>query len=36
MWMRDPMPVTTRIITEASGSTRNAAPMVRSPDAIQV
>src|SRR5580765_3563177 len=30
------MPVMTRIITDASGSTRNEAPMFRSPDVIHV
>src|SRR5262245_44173927 len=36
MWMSEPMPVTTRIITADSGSSRNARLTTKSPDAIQV
>jgi hypothetical protein len=36
MWMSEPMPVMTRIITAASGSTRKERPIVRSSDWIQV
>ena len=36
MWINEPMPVITRIITAARGSTRNESAMFRSPDAIQV
>ena len=36
MWMSEPMPVMTRIITAASGSSRNARLIEKSPDVIQV
>ena len=37
MWISEPMPVTTRIITADSGSSRSVkARRVRSPDAIQL
>src|SRR4051812_49406441 len=36
MWISDPMPVMTRIITDASGSRRSVNPAVKSPDAIHV
>ena len=36
MWISEPMPVMTRIITADSGSSRNARSSVKSPEAIQV
>src|SRR6185295_6113671 len=36
MWISDPMPVTTRIITDDSGSSRSVKAAVKSPDVIQV
>src|SRR6478672_11248103 len=36
MWINDPMPVMTRIISADSGSTRRAKGIWRSPEAIQV
>src|SRR5262249_45080351 len=36
MWINEPMPVTTRIITADSGSSRNVRPTLKSPDVIQV
>jgi hypothetical protein len=36
MWISEPMPVMTRIITADSGSSLNDAEMSRSPEEIQV
>src|SRR5690242_3397274 len=36
MWISEPMPVTTRIMSPASGSTRSANGICRSPDGIQL
>ena len=36
MWISEPMPVTTRIITADSGSSRSVKPALKSPDVIQV
>ena len=36
MWISEPMPVMTRIITDDSGSSRSVNAAVKSPDVIQV